>query len=349
MNSNEQDLQMQTALKALAENMPLDWLLGRALRDLASRGVRHHLLNCLSGANPHAVQAWNSWISEFKSVLAEPEMAPRKADAELSKCSAQRVTDFLAEILSVVQLSRLGYSAFEPVLASGSEPAVDFMACRDEKRVRVEIKNLQEPQDIIRTVVWKRWDERRKQFPAKYDFSIAVSHDHIDLLSNAEISKLKTAIDQFPDMARREYSITLDGGDKVTLKRIEDIAGDTDPLNKITGPNVPRIVIASTITERHLAFNVTEYQNLFLKSLHTVCDATPKFFGRRSDPDAENVIVIRWTAPNGFYDDQVPVNVATAIANAFTAVGLELTIFVLGSDPEPAFNRFGLKNFIREK
>lgn len=334
---------MGKAVAALAENEPLDWLLGRALREMASRGVRHHLLNCLSGANPHAVRAWNALISEFRDALINPDMAPKKADAELSKCSAQRIDDFLAEVLSVVQLSRMGYSAFEIVLASGAEQAVDFLARREEKRVRLEIKNLQEPQDIIRTIAWKRWDECRKKSPEKYNFSIAVSHDHIDSLSNTEISKLKTAIDQFPDIAAPAYSITLDGGDTVTLKRIEDGAEDIEPWNKIAGPSGPRMVISSTITERHLVFNVPEFQNLFIKSLRTVADATPKFFGRQADPEAENVIAIRWTAPNGFYSDRVPVDVVAAIANSFSAVGLQLAVFIFGDHLEANFDRYSME------
>lgn len=338
MSSAEQNLLVERALAALAENEPLDWLLGRALRDLTSRGMRHYLLNCLAGGNPPAIRAWNALISEFRDALIHPDMAPKKADSELSRCSAQRIDDFLAEVLSVVQLSRMGYSAFEIVLANGTEQAVDFMACQEEKRVRLEIKNLQEPQDIIRTIAWKRWDERRKKFPKKYNFSIAVSHDHIDPLSNAEISKLKTAIDQFPDVATPAYSITLDGGDTVTLKRIEDSAADTEPWNKIAGPNVPRMVIASTITERHLVFNITEFHNLFIKALRPVADATPKFFGRQSDPEAENVIAIRWTPPNGFYHDRAPADVAAAIADAFSAVGLQLAVFIFGDHLEPNFD-----------
>jgi hypothetical protein len=336
MNDTEQNPLIPKILTALGENEPINWVLGRVLQALAARGERHHLLNCLAGNNPYALRARNAWISEFRGVLTDPEMAPTKADAELVNSPGQRIDDFMAEVCSVVQLSRSGYSDFEVVLASGDKQAVDFLARRAGKRVRVEVKNLREPQDIIRNVAVARWNERRRKFPEKYDFGIAVSHEHIDPLSDAEINRLKTAIDQFPDIARREYSITLDGGATVTLKRIDD-SETTEPWNKMQTSNMPRIVIASTITEKHLEFNVTEFQNLFIKALRTVAEATAKFFGRQSDPQTENVIVIRWTAPNGFYDDRVPSNIASAISGAFSAVGLQLTVFVFGSDPEPDF------------
>jgi hypothetical protein len=62
-----------------------------------------------------------------------------------------------------------------------------------------------------------------------------------------------------------------------------------------------------------------------------------KFFGRRSDPESENVIVLRWQAPDFFYDEATPQIVKQAIEAAFSAVNLQLTVFVLGSDPEPNF------------
>src|SRR5262249_45762976 len=218
-NSTEQNPLIPRALTALADNEPINWLFGRILQAFGSRGERHHLFNCLAGNNPYALRTWNAWISEFRSVLTNPEMAPKKADAELLNSPEQRIDDFMAEIHSVVQLSRSGDSDFEVVLATGDKQAVDFLARRDGKRIRVEVKNLREPQDIIRTVAVERWNERRKKFPEKYNFGIAVSHEYIDPLSDAEINRLKTAIDQFPDIAGREYSIILDRGATVTLKR----------------------------------------------------------------------------------------------------------------------------------
>ncbi|PYX45407.1 MAG: hypothetical protein DMG83_09930, partial [Acidobacteria bacterium] len=71
----------------------------------------------------------------------------RKVIFELSNRPLSGVADFMTEVLAVLHLSRKGYTEFEPVLASDGKPAVDFRARRDVKLVRIEVKNLHEPQD----------------------------------------------------------------------------------------------------------------------------------------------------------------------------------------------------------
>jgi hypothetical protein len=63
-----------------------------------------------------------------------------------------------------------------------------------------------------------------------------------------------------------------------------------------------------------------------------------KFFGSQSGLEAENVIVTRWEAPTFFYDEATPQIVSQAAEQAFAAVGLQLGVIILGSDPEHNFN-----------
>ena len=93
----------------------------------------------------------------------------------------------------------------------------------------------------------------------------------------------------------------------------------------------------SPIRVDDLEFDLSELQLLFVKAFRVVADAADKFFGRQSDPDAEDVIIMRWEAPKMFYDEGTPQIVQNAIESAFAAVELQLKVVILGSDPEPNF------------
>src|ERR1700737_455277 len=114
------------AFEALTKNAPIDWLLGRVLRSLAARGRSHRLFEMLAGKNPHALEQWNAWIEEFRSVVRNPDVAAAKADEELSTSEPERIGDFMAEVFAVINLSRDGYTDFEAVFAPGNKAAVDF-------------------------------------------------------------------------------------------------------------------------------------------------------------------------------------------------------------------------------
>jgi hypothetical protein len=335
----------QKALEALStpKNEPIKWLFGSILRAGAERGETHFLLHALSGKNPHAVEAWNAWIAEFRSVLKDPELAVNKVTAELSNRPLSGISDFITEVFAVLHLSRKGYSEFEPVLASDRKPTVDFRARKDAKLVRIEVKNLHEPQDIIRTIVQGRWKKRRAENPQKFNTSVMVTHSHHGPLSDKAISQLNNAIDEIPNVSKDERRIALDGDIPITIKRfteerMEALGSDASLVSGMmeTGRS-PSIVVQSPIRVDDLEFDLSELQLLFVKAFRIVGDAADKFFGRQSDPDAENVIVMRWEAPKFMYDESTPQIVQQALETAFAAVELQLTILVLGSDPEPDF------------
>ena len=337
--------EVQTALIALSnpKNEPVNWLLGAVLRGGAKRGDTCFLLNALSGKNPHAVEAWNAWIVEFRSVLKDPELAVRKVISELSNRPLSGVADFMTEVLAVLHLSRKGYTEFEPVLASDGKPAVDFRARRDVKLVRIEVKNLHEPQDIIRTVAQTRWKKRRAENPQKFSMPVMLTHSHHGPLSDKAISRLNNAIDEIPTVSRDERKIVLDGGIPITItrlteERIKASGSEAFLLSRMmTAGRSPGIVVQSPIRVDDLEFDLSELQLLFVKAFRVVADAADKFFGRHSDPDAEDVIIMRWEAPKMFYDEGTPQIVQNAIESAFAAVELQLKVVILGSDPEPNF------------
>jgi hypothetical protein len=328
------------AITALAGNEPIDWLLGRVLRAGIARGESHFIVEALAGKNPHAVQAWNAWIAEFRSLLRNPDEAPKKADAELIASPLTRIEDFITEIFAVLYLSRNGYTDFEIVLAGNNMKAVDFVASRAGKRVRIEVKNLREPEDIVRTVAGERWKRCRAEHPNKFNFSVLLSHSHSGPLTDAAISGLKNVIDQIPEFASSDRQIVLDGNVQITIRRLneEKVGAEDVMIEHMTDRGrESRLIVQSPIKAADLEFSLPDLQRLFVKAFATVGDAVFKFFGRQSDSESENVIVLRWQAPEFFYDEDTPQIVKQAIEGAFTSVSLQMTVFVLGSDPEPNF------------
>ena len=333
-----------TALNVLQQNKPIEWLLGTALRAIAAKGESHFILDALAGSNPPAVRAWNAWISEFRNVLRNPDDAVRKANAELSTGPAKRIDDFMAEVFAVLRLSRSGYEDFEVVLQE-KLPTVDYVARNAGKRVRIEVKRLQEAQDIIRSIASARWRECQSKAPQRFNFRAILSHSYHGPLSDAAISKLKNVIDQFPERATGKSTVTLDGNIPITLRRIStsrprspEVERDVFLLTTTFPAQRTGLVVTSTITERDLEFDLPELQRLFVKAFRTVGEATPKFFGRQSEPEAENLIAMQWEAPKLFFDDGSPLTVGKAIESAFSAVGLQLKVLIFSGDIAPNYH-----------
>jgi hypothetical protein len=306
------------ALEALSRNAAIDWLFGRVLRSLASRDQWHFLFEVLAGKNPHALEQWNAWIEEFRSVVKNPDVAAEKACEELSASPPDRIGDFMAEVFAVITLSRDGYTDFQAVLAQGDKPVVDFTALKEGRRVRVEVKHLHEPRDIIRTVATERWKLRCREEAARFNFALGVSHHYYGVLSDAAIARLKMAIDQLPDIASNEYRVTLETGVEVVLTRTVGKQG---------------LAVHSRIGSRDFEFDLPELQNLFVKAFRDVSASLLKFFGRQTDPDAINVIAMQWEPTKVMYDPKTAERVKVAIEQAFAAVGLQLRILMFAYPP----------------
>jgi hypothetical protein len=276
------------------------------------------LFEILAGKNPLTLEQWNAWIGEFRSVVRNPDVAAQKAYEELSTSSPDRIGDFMAEVFAVINLSRDGYTDFQAVLAQGDKAAADFTALKGGQRVRIEVKHLHEPRDIIRTVATTRWRRCCTQEPARFNFAMGVKHHHYDVLSDAAIARLNNAIDQLPDIASTEYRVSLEPGVEVVLTRTVGKQG---------------LAIQSGIGSRDFEFDLPELQNLFIKAFRGVSASLLKFFGRQTDPDALNLIAMQWEPAKVMYDPGTIERVQGAIEHAFAAVGLQLRVLMFVYPP----------------
>src|SRR5207245_1801357 len=153
------------AMAALGDpkNEPLRWLLSSALRQHAETTLgSHFLLETLAApARRHVLAGWNARLHQFRELLQNPDQAPIKAAADL-RCgprdAGKKLGDFLAEVMAVAHLQSLGYEDFSIVLP-GDQPLPDFMASFRGQPAAVEVKNLQEPADILRNVAARHWKE----------------------------------------------------------------------------------------------------------------------------------------------------------------------------------------------
>jgi hypothetical protein len=303
-------------IHSLSKNEPINWLFGRVLPKLASQGQEHFLFRVLAGGHEHAREWWNAIIREFRSVLANPELAVKKCDEELGESPAIRIADFMSEVFTVIHLSRNGYSDFAAVLAAGNKAAVDFTALKDGQRVRIEVKHLQEPQETINAVVWKRWKQYLATQP---QFGLSVKHDHHGTLSLTAVSRLNNAIDQLGSFADDTYRVTLDGGISVVLERT---------------PAKGACVIQTGVDFDDFEFDLPELHGLFVKSFRNVGASLEKFFGRQAEPGTLNVIAMHWESGKFFYSAESIKKVTNALEQAFNAVDLNLEVFIFTSPPE---------------
>lgn len=311
-------------IEGLTENEPIDWLFGRVLQSLATRGESHYLSRLLAGENPHALEQWTSWVSEFRSLLTNPDVAAKKADEELCNNPPERIGDFMAEVFAVIHLGRKGYTDFEAVLAGASrqKAAVDFVARKEGKRVRIEVKRLRYPEDVIESVITARWRECCRKHPDKFSFRLSVRHDHRGSLSDVAAARLRNAIDQLPDFADDEYRLKLGDDIEVVLTRVRNENGDTT------------LAVQSNLGFSDFDFNLPELQNLYVKTFRVIGESLAKFFGRQAETDTVNLMAVQWEPPNFMYDAATPAAVQRAIEQAFSTVGLQLSVCIFSSPPE---------------
>jgi hypothetical protein len=82
------------------------------------------------------------------------------------------------------------------------------------------------------------------------------------------------------------------------------------------------------------AKDTSEVQGLFLKALSPIADSTWKFFGRTSfDPEAVNVVALRWEPPQILYDAEVIPYTQEKLESLFAAFDLRLKIFIFVEPP----------------
>src|SRR5689334_25322793 len=176
----------------LPKNEPLRWLLGGALHQHAEMNGRHFLLEALASERTGTLMAWNADIHEFRALLENPETAPQKAEQDLRSGGSDaedKLLSVAAEIMAVIKLSRMGYKRFRVLLPS-QLPTPDFEA-EDPggKLTSIEVKNLREPEDIVRTVAFTHWKKKSAAAPDRYNFKAVLSHSHRGALSSNAVDR----------------------------------------------------------------------------------------------------------------------------------------------------------------
>ncbi|HKD44951.1 MAG TPA: hypothetical protein VKD24_04785, partial [Candidatus Angelobacter sp.] len=104
--------------------------------------------------------AWNARIHQFRALLLNPDQVPQKAKIELRSGNTdarEKLIAFMAEIMAPVHLAALGYEAFKVLMATRKRTP-DFEAQVNGKEARIEVKNLREPRDRVRTVAVNHWE-----------------------------------------------------------------------------------------------------------------------------------------------------------------------------------------------
>jgi len=325
------------------DNEPLNWLLGDFLRSQAQvPGPVHFLLRLLANEQKDVLRQLNWWIDECRKLVVNPEVLREKVKSDLKagKGDAEIKTKaVLAEVLSVLHLAKMGYKNFEAVVPN-ERSSPDFHAELQEKRARIEVKNLNEPEDWITKAAHERWRERTHEAPDKYKFRAVLRHNHRGSASEAAVTRLKTIVDQLPGINTR-FEEVLDGDIHIRFEKQELATVPEGFLEQKTherhlaGPQASGYLSVITgIGADNMRFDVVGFQALFLKALRVIAEATPKFFSKGVEKVPLNVIIVHWEPPDFLVDEGVPEHIEKAIEELFAKFGLDLKVIVFWQEPQ---------------
>jgi hypothetical protein len=326
---------------AKPENEPLFWLLGRALME----GKDNFLVDAILEGRVLVLTHWNKSIAAFRSALVNPEDAQLKISREFKLAQTERVErdgtirDLYAEILSVLTLAQLGYSQFRALLQQ-VQPTPDYEAIYKDKQVGIEVKNLREPDDLIRVIAERHWNDLVRRLPQRYSFPVHIQHSHQGWIPESARSRLRTLLDQLPDRTDSVVDETLEDG--ITIKiirgdhgRVADPKFDCEVLAQSITPHAygdAGLVIQSPITPADFQFDATDYRQFFLKVLRVVTQATLKFFSRHSTPYAHHLLAMRWETASPMIDLSYIGRTKGIIEALFSQIGLQLEIMIFFKD-----------------
>jgi hypothetical protein len=338
----------EKALEALdkPENEPINWLLGPILKEQAKHPRSHFLLDALEGPRTPLLIRWNYWIEQYRAALTNPKEAPRKACIDITAGtddSEDKLRSFIAEIFAVLHLRHRGYTNFEVIVPEEGKARTtpDYHADFEDTKTRIEVKNLREPEDLIRTVAKERWQERRDANPERYNFRAILRYSHRGRLSNLAISRLCNILDEFPNVKSGRVEEVLDGGVKILLERLNDGAIPAGGLEGILLTQIfdgsgerGELVIQSSIRTKDFDFHLSDFQDFFVKVLRVVAAATPKFFGSAASQQVKNVIFLNWEPPDLFVNAEFPERTQEKINQLFADFSLELELIISFRPPE---------------
>ena len=280
------------------------------------------------------MSAENLWLNpEVLREKVKSDLKVGKGDAEI------KTKAVLAEVLSVLHLAKIGYKNFEAVLPS-ERSSPDFHAELQEQRARVEIKNLNEPEDWITKAAHERWRQRSHEAPDKYKFRAVLRHNHRGSASEAAVTRLKTIVDQLPGI-NTPFEEVLDGDIHIRFEKQglttvpEGFLEEKTHERYLTGPQASgHLSVISGIGPDNMQFDVVGFQALFLKVLRVIAEATPKFFSKGVEKVPLNVILVHWEPPDFLVDEGVPEHIEKAIEELFAKFGLDLKVIVFWQEPQ---------------
>jgi hypothetical protein len=332
------------------KNEPPQWLLGDALRQHAATTIGpHFLLETLAEPVRRPVLAgWNARLHQFRELLRNPDAAPAKATADLRcdlKDAQKKVGDFFAEVMAAAHLSSIGYSDFSVVLATGHKPMPDFVASFEGRPAAIEVKNLQEPADVLRNVAAKHWKEITEAHPDRYGFRVVLRHQRCGRLTAAAQQRLCNILTQLPDIRKYPYREILAGDVAIQIELLDSgsvPAGEVAVSDLLTAGKKSQLMIVTGVSANDLSTGIDEVQALFLKSLRIVADATPKFFQESYNPEHRNVIALHWNPPEPMYDPDMLAYTGKQVEKLFEAFNLQLTpvVFCDPALPWPLLRRY---------
>lgn len=341
MNENEAtDVTKAMAALEEAKNEPLQWLLGKALRETTTRP--NFLLTRLSLPRSGPLIALNAWIDEFRQLLTNPTDAPGKAARDL-RYNDKTKRDFegklggiIAEVQSVIKLSKQGFSEFTVIIPPEGKSAKtsDFEAMFEGRRARIEVKNLQRPQDDVQAIATSAWSEQKEKHPKRFAFNAVLRHRSGGSITPEAAERLRTIIAQFP-CKKGPVIETLDGGVEISLERLESSGAPDAWLHSriLKDAGVGRIVISSSFGTQDLQLNLAEMQALFLKAMSTIGQAQSKFFGRQNrDTGVLNVLAVRWENPGLFYSSEALEWLGNRIEQFYAELELQMKVVLFCED-----------------
>jgi hypothetical protein len=210
----------------------------------------HFLLDMLQNRKcEHGIDHWNARIRQFRDLLTNPDEAPIKATIDLNANrpdAEEKLINFHAEMVAVAHLSSIGYRNFSIVLPATNAPSPDFMADFNGQVAAIEVKNLQPPADRIQTVVSAHWKKIGEKSPDRYGLNVILRHNHFGELKAAAQQRLRTILDQLPDIRHYPFQETLEGGVKIRIDILENAGlGNAESFlreNLMSGPKGQLIV-----------------------------------------------------------------------------------------------------------
>jgi hypothetical protein len=322
-------------------NEPIEWLLGSILL----HGDDNFLFDALLQGNDKVLSHWNGMIGDFRSALKNPDMAPAKIAKEISLASGERVErdgrlrDLYAELLTVLTLKNFGYSDFE-ILTSRFGPTPDFAAVRNGRTVSIEVKNLREPDDIIRVVAQRRWSELRRKDPHRFNFSVRLYHMHEGGITKQAKERLQTILDQLPDRRIGCIEEILDGDIEIRIERGDVPRNPSPNFNcdvlfqsfTYTGSEPAEMHIQSAVMPEDLAFNLNDYQRFVIKLFRIAAESTRQLFSSEAQRFEQRTLAIRWEPPRSLIDMSYMGHPKQLLESFFHAVQLDVEIFILPKD-----------------